>query len=159
MSFKEMLEKVQNYFEENEDDFISVIEDLDSYNGYLGDDRYYCMDELADFYLPGFVSDNLRHVHEVRETFDNLLNRIYYGHDADNWHTDSHGEKEYGAFNPNRDYFTYNGYGNLVSTDYKDYSSYLSKSFVEEVYDNQSHITIPDEVQEIFDEYDNQEEE
>ena len=148
MTFKEMLEKVQSYFEDNDEDFIQVIEELDSYNGYLGDDRYFEMDELYDFYS---VNN--------REVFDNLLNRIYYGHDADNWHTDSHGEKEYGEFCPNREYFTYNGYGNLVSTDYKDYSSYLTTSFVEAVYDNQSHLTIPEEVQEIFDEYDNQEEE
>ena len=143
-----MLEKAQSYFEDNTEEFNETIESLDSYNGYLGDDRYYSMDELYDFYSVN-----------SREAFDNLLNCIYYGHDADNWHTDSYGEKEYGEFCPNREYFTYNGYGNLVSTDYKDYSSYLTKSVVEEIYDQQSHITIPDEVQEIFDEYDNQEEE
>ena len=148
MTFTEMLEQAQSYFEDNEEEFIRIIEELDSWNGYLGDDRYYSMDELYDFYS---VNN--------REVFDNLLNRIYYGHDADNWHTDSHGEKEYGEFCPNREYFTYNGYGNLVSTDYKDYSSYLTKSFVEAVYDNQSHLTIPEELQEIFDEYDNQKEE
>lgn len=156
MTFKEMLERVQSYFEDNEEAFIQVIEELDSYNGYLGDDRYYSMEELADFNIPAFTNANMR---EASEAFDNLLNRIYYGHDEDNWHTDSHGEKEYGEFCPNREYFTYNGYGNLVSTDYKDYSSYLTKSFVEEVYDNQNHLTVPEEVQEIFDEYDNQEEE
>ena len=148
MTFKDMIEKVQSYFEDNEEEFNETIESLDSWNGYLGDDRYFEMDTLYEFYS---VNN--------REVFDNLLNRIYYGHDADNWHTDSHGEKEYGEFCPNRNYFTYNGYGNLVSTDYKDYSAYLTKSFVEDVYDNQSHITIPDEVQEIFDEYDNQDEE
>lgn len=154
MTFTEMLEQVQSYFEDNTEEFNETIESLDSWNGYLGDDRYYSMDELYDFYCPGLSSGK-----EARENFDNLMNRIFYGHDADNWHTDSYGEKEYGAFNPNREYFTYNGYGNLVSTDYKDYSSYLSKSFVEEVYDNQSNITIPEEVQEIFDEYDSQKEE
>ena len=148
MTFKEMLEQAQSYFEDNEEIFIQVIEELDSYNGYLGDDRYFEMDELYDFYS---VNN--------REVFDNLLNRIYYGHDEDNYTVDQHGDKNYGEFCPNRNYFTYNGYGNLVSTDYKDYSSYLTKSFVEAVYDNQSHITIPEEVQEIFDEYDNQEEE
>lgn len=155
MTFKEMLEKVQNYFEENEEDFIRVIEELDSYNGYLGDDRYFEMDALYDFYGSAIGSVGPG----AREAFDNLLNRIYYGHDEDNYTIDQHGDKNYGEFCPNRNYFTYNGYGNLVSTDYKDYSSYLTKSFVEEVYDNQSHLTIPEEVQEIFDEYDNQEEE
>lgn len=148
MTFTEMLEQAQSYFEDNEEIFIQVIEELDSWNGYLGDDRYFEMDALYDFYA---VNN--------REAFDNLLNRIYYGHDEDNYTVDQHGDKNYGEFCPNRNYFTYNGYGNLVSTDYKDYSSYLTKSFVEAVYDNQSHITIPEELQEIFDEYDNQEEE
>lgn len=148
MTFKEMLEQAQSYFEDNEEIFIQVIEELDSYNGYLGDDRYFEMDELYDFYS---VNN--------REVFDNLLNRIYYGHDEDNYTVDQHGDKNYGEFCPNRNYFTYNGYGNLVSTDYKDYSSYLTKAFVEAVYDNQSHLTIPEELQEIFDEYDNQGEE
>ena len=158
MEFTEMLERVQSYFEDNTEEFNETIEELDSWNGYLGDDRYYYMDELADFYLPAFTVSTIRDAAKAREAFDNLLNRIYYGHDADNYTTDEHGEKHYGEFCPNREYFTYNGYGNLVSTDYKDYSAYLSKSFVEEVYDNQSHINIPEEVQEIFDEYDSQEE-
>lgn len=156
MTFEEMLEQVQSYFEDNEDEFIETIESLDSWNGYLGDDRYYSMKALAEFYIPAFANPNFK---EACEAFDNLLNRIYYGHDDDNYTTDEHGEKHYKDFCPNREYFYYNGYGNLVSTDYKDYSSYLSKSFVEDVYDNQSNITVPDEVQEIFDEYDNQEEE
>ena len=154
MTFEEMLTQVQSYFEDNEDEFIGTIESLDNWNGYLGEDRYYYMDELYDLYGPAIG----RQGKEAREAFDNLLNRIYYGHDADNYTTDEHGEKHYAEFCPNREYFYYNGYGNLVSTDYKDYSSCLDKSFVENVYDNQSNITVPDEVQEIFDEYDSQEE-
>ena len=34
------------YFEDNEEEFIEVIEELDDYNGYLADDRYYDMDEF-----------------------------------------------------------------------------------------------------------------
>ena len=33
-------------FTENEELFNNCIEELDGYNGYLGDDRYYSMDEL-----------------------------------------------------------------------------------------------------------------
>ena len=105
---QEVIDSIIEYFEENESVFESCIEELDSYNGYLGDDRYYCMEELADLYAG---ADPIE-----------ILQRAFYGYDSETWHTDSHGEKEYGAFNPNRDYFTFNGYGNLVSADYKDYS-------------------------------------
>lgn len=39
----------------------------------------------------------------------NLLNRFYFGHDEND---------EKSSANPNRDYFYFNGYGNIVSTDY-----------------------------------------
>ena len=43
-------EKLMQYFKENEDDFNDSIEELDSYNGYLGDDRYYAMEDLDELY-------------------------------------------------------------------------------------------------------------
>lgn len=135
---------VLKYFKENEDEFNDAIESLDSYNGYLGDDRYYNITELFDFYGGGLSNK------DARENFENLLNRIYFGHDADNWHYDPHGEKEYGSFNPLRDYFTYNGYGNLVSTDFKDYSARLDEYFVESLYDCKDNISLPSEVEELF---------
>lgn len=97
--------------------FNNMIEELDSWNGYLGDDRYYDMETLPDLVD---TSDVMR-----------LMNMVYYGHDADDWHTDGNGNKQYGAFNPNRDCFKYNGYGNLVSTSYPDYSDHLDRWFVE----------------------------
>ena len=38
------------FFQEHDDIYNGAIEELDSYNGYLGDDRYYSMDELDDLY-------------------------------------------------------------------------------------------------------------
>lgn len=120
------IKKIIAYFEENEETFNDCIEELDSYNGYLGDDRYYYMEELKEFY------------HGVDPI--ELLNRAYFGRDADAWHTDSHGEKEYGAFNPNREYFKYNAYGNLISTNYKDYSVHLDRCAVESMHENRQYI-------------------
>lgn len=132
------IEMIVGYFQENEEEFITLIEELDSYNGYLGDDRYYNMEDLNEFYSGTEATE--------------VLTRAFYGHDAETWHTDSHGEKEYGPFNPNRDYFYYNGYGNLVSADYKDYSDKLDEWFVNEIIDNAGQLyEIPDEVQEIID--------
>lgn len=114
------------YFKENEDVFNDCMEELDSYNSYLGDDRYYSMEELNDIYSG----------QEPQE----ILFRAFYGFDADSWHTDHSGDKIYEAFNPNRDYFYFNGYGNLVSSDYKDYSDKLDKYAIEEMSENRSYI-------------------
>lgn len=44
------IKKIIAYFEENESVFNDCIEELDSWNGYLGDDRYYEMEMLKEFY-------------------------------------------------------------------------------------------------------------
>lgn len=120
------IEKIIAYFENNDDLFNSCMEELDSYNGYLGDDRYYEMEMLNDLY---YGADPLE-----------ILRRAYFGRDDDTWTTDSRGDRTYGEFNPNREYFYYNGYGNLVSSDYKDYSSHLDKYAIESMSENRSYI-------------------
>ena len=125
------IEKIIDYFNDNEAIFNSCIEELDSYNGYLGDDRYYEMEMLNEFY-------------NDTEPLE-LLYRTYYGRDDDTYTTDSRGDKTYGEFNPNRKYFYYNGYGNLVSSDYKDYSSHLDEYAIESMSENRQYIdTIED---------------
>jgi hypothetical protein len=133
----EIIESIISYFENNEDIFNSCIEELDSYNGYLGDDRYYEMYMLDEFYTGVKASE--------------LLEIAFYGRDKAA--EGANGEKIYGAFNPNREYFYYNGYGNLVSADYKDYSAHLDAWTVEEMCENRFDIdTINDteELQELF---------
>lgn len=140
MEREKAIAAILDYFKENEDTFNSCIEDLDSYNGYLGDDRIYSMDELSELYSG---TDPIE-----------LLNRAYFGYDAETWHTDSHGEKEYGPFNPNRDYFTFNGYGNLVSMDYKDYSDHMDEYAVESMAKHRNYIYEIDndpDLRELFD--------
>lgn len=129
------------FFKDNEDSFNKAIEELDAYNGYLGDDRYFTMDELDEHYIGIEPSE--------------ILNRAYYGYDAETYTTDGSGNREYGQFNPNRDYFTYNGYGNLVSADYKDYTSYLDKYAIEALGENRRYIDSieqSDELAALFDE-------
>ena len=123
---KAIIADIIKYFEENEDIFNDCMEELDSYNGYLGDDCYYNMDELNDIYSG----------QEPQE----ILFRAFYGFDADMWMTDSRGDKHYGAFNPNRNYFYFNGYGNLVSSDYKDYSDKLDEYAVEAMSEDRNYI-------------------
>lgn len=139
-------EKIITFFEENEDIFNDCIEELDSYNGYLNDDRYYEMEMLNDFY-------------NGTEPLE-LLRRVYFGHDDDTHHTDEYERREYGEFNPNRDYFRFNGYGNLVSTDYKDYSANLDDYCIETMNENRSEIYTIEEHEELkalFDELEREE--
>lgn len=126
MERERIIEKIVEYFKENESVFNDCIEKLDSYNGYLGDDRYYSMDELNELYS-GVEPDE-------------ILRRAFYGYDEETWTTDAHGERTYGAFNPNRDYFRFNGYGNLVSADYKDYSAHIDAYAVEEMAESRNWI-------------------
>lgn len=145
---QETIKKILAYFEENEDIFNQCIEELDSYNGFLGDNRYYYMETLNKFY------------NGVEPT--EILTRAFYGRDDESWHTDASGNKIYGAFNPNRDYFYYNGYGNLVSANYKDYSAYLDENTVQEMNDYRNHIDSIDDdcdLSELFDELEQDEEE
>lgn len=142
MTKAEAINNIREFFEDNEDIFNECIEDLDSYNGWLNDDRYYYMEELQELY---FGVDPVE-----------ILRRAFYGYDAETWHTDSHGEKEYGAFNPNRDFFRYNGYGNLVSCDYKDYSDFLDDYAIESMAEHRQHIYRIEEdedLKKLFDDY------
>lgn len=138
---EEITADIIEYFENNEDIFNDCMEELDSYNGYLNDDRYFSMDELDELYNGTEPSE--------------LLRRAYYGYDAETYTTDGSGNKICGAFNPNREYFRYNGYGNLVSSDYKDYSGQLDKYAIEAMDENRSYIDSIDndeELSALFDE-------
>ena len=135
------IEKIINYFGDHEEIFNNCIEELDGYNGYLNDDRYYLMEELNDMF---HGSDPIE-----------ILQRAYFGRDADTWTTDGSGNKTYGEFNPMREYFYFNGYGNLVSSDYKDYNAHLDHYAIESMCENRQYIdTIEDndELSALFDE-------
>ena len=138
---EKITEEIIAYFDEHEDIYNEAAEELDAYNGYLGDYRYYSMDELDEFYSGTEPTE--------------ILYRAFYGHDEETWTTDASGNKEYGPFNPNLDYFRYNGYGNLVSADYKDYTGLLDHYIIESMLENRNYIDTIDndsELSELFDE-------
>lgn len=129
------IDKIIAYFEENEEIFNAAVEELDSYNGYLNDDRYYLMEDINEFFRG---TDPIE-----------LLQRAYFGRDDDTWTTDASGNKTYGEFNPMREYFYFNGYGNLVSSDYKDYTGHLDKYVIEAMRENRSDIYTIEENEEL----------
>jgi len=144
---EEITKAILEWFAENEEIFNECIEELDGYNGYLGDDRYYPMYELDEIFHDADPSE--------------ILARAFYGYDEESYITDSYGRREYSAFNPNRDYFRLNGYGNLVSADYTDYSDQLDHYAVESMIENRSEIfSIEDheELKALFNEYEETEE-
>lgn len=127
------------YYKENTEDFNHDIEELDDFNGYLGDKRYYPMEEFSDYYQG---TDPLE-----------ILRRAYFGYDEEDSTLE---EKE--PFNPNKDYFYLNGMRDLVSTDCQDYSDYLDERFVEEIIENGSdNLTLSPGAQEIIEDYEDQE--
>ena len=141
---EKITDEIIAYFQEHEDIYNAAAEDLDSYNGYLGDDRYYSMEELDDLYNGTEPTE--------------ILLRAFYGYHEETYSTDASGNREYGPFNPNRQYFRYNGYGNLVSSNYKDYSMLLDHYIIESMLENRDYIdaiTNNSELSELFDELEN----
>lgn len=111
MTWDELVTAALEYFESHEDQFIWAIEGLDSNRGYLDDDRREYMD-----YLNEWLSDT-----SVKDIMDMALE----GRDDDDG----------GSFNIDREYY-YRDYwnGSLISTDVRDYSNYLDKTFIEYLY-------------------------
>lgn len=130
MTKEDIIKAIEEYFKENEDVFNDCIEELDGYSGYLGDDRYYEMEMLDELYCDTKPLD--------------ILYRVFYGYDED-----TSTENNYTEFNPNRDYFRFNGYGNLVSADYKDYSAQLDHWAIENMIENRNYIDAIDDNEEL----------
>ena len=128
MTRDDAITKILEHYKEYDDDFTHDIEELDAYNGYLGDDRCISMDDFNEL-MSG------------KEPWE-LARMIYFG-----------------TFNPNDDYFYFNAYGNLESTNYPDYSSFFGEYFAEdliECYDKLDYIT--PEVSEIIESIDDENE-
>lgn len=141
---KEIRTELKDLFEEDEALFNETIEELDSYNGYLGDDRYYFMEDLTNYI-------------DTSDLQNSLIYRIFYGRDDDCYIANSQGKKEYSQFNPNREYYYYDAYGNLVSSDYKDYSDCLNDYFIDSLLENCSYLNLDTDIEALLDELENAE--
>ena len=126
-----LIDELLNYYKRNGEDFADDIEELDDWNGCLYEDKIFSMDELDE------VLQNINP--------SDILRMALFGHD------EPHGGLIKSSFNLNRDYFHYNGFGNLVSTDERDYSDYLNDYFIQEIIDNKSHLSLSKGAQEIID--------
>lgn len=133
-----MEEKILEVLKGMDDNAIISIwnEYCDKCNMY--DDRVYYMEELDDIFYGQDVTY--------------ILNRAFFGHDQ--WSEES-------AFNPNRDYLTFNGYGNLISLDWVSYNEYADSfgdcididALVDYIVENNDSL-YNDEIQNVLDEID-----
>lgn len=139
MTWNELLNQAIDYFNTHEREFTWSIEELDSWSGFLEEDRIPEMYEIDDYF--------------ENDTVKELMKRALDGHDCDG-----------GEFNLDREYW-YREYwtGNLVSTDTKDYSSYLDDPFIECLYEEYAdtrsrdgyleEYMFPEPITAIFEEY------
>lgn len=123
--YNNAVDGILDSFDRDEDLFNDVVEELDGVNGYLGDDRYYSMDEIDELFSYSSASE--------------IIARAIHGHD-ENYFLDASGNRTYSPFNLDREYFKFNGYGNLVSADYKDYSSYRDKYLISSIVENREDL-------------------
>lgn len=135
-----LVNELLEYYTKNTEDFNYDIEELDSWMGYLDGERVVPMEELDDYY-------------QDIEPLE-ILRRAFFGYDEAYANSE-----EKAPFNPNRDYFYLNGYGNLVSTDKHDYSDYLGEDVVNDIIANSPNLELSSGAQEIIDEYEEDEEE
>ena len=134
-----LVEKLLEYYKENKEDFANDIEELDDWTGCLYDDKFYPMDDLNEIFS--------------NKKPDEIISRAFYGYD------DPINENEQRQpFNPNREFFYFNGYGNLVSIDEKDYSDYLDIAFIQDIIDNRYNLSLSSGAEDIIDDYEDEDE-
>ena len=121
MERTDIIDEIIELLESDEELLIEAVEQLDDWNGFLDYNRYFDMELLEDVLYSRDVIDT--------------LNMAYFGRDEDSWN-------EYSSFNPNRNYFRFNGYGNLVSSDHKEYSSFLTEDFIQDLYENRYKLEV-----------------
>lgn len=84
----------------------------------------------------------------------NILNRFYFGHDD---------YDENGSANPNRNYFTFNGYGNIISFDYiynsssNEFNYIYVNDLIDYIIENEDPL-YNDDIQDILDDAEDDEE-
>lgn len=135
-------EELKEYFLDNPYVLTAILNEFDSYDGYLNDARFYPMDDIAEY---------------VGNNPEEVLEKAFYGRDLDSYDKE---RDRYGRFNPNRDYFRFDGYGNLESTNYEDYTDLIDDYFLDKIIEEAEdwdEIKDNDDIQEILKEVEDNE--
>lgn len=113
ISYDELEQMALNKLDDD-DLFVEVCDELDNYNGFLGDDRCEDMEMIDEFFSK--PSD--------------VLSKI-----------------DFDDFNYNHDYFYFDGYGNMCSTDYKaEYyrNLYNNDDVLDKYIEEWNHVSVSD---------------
>lgn len=116
---------VKKLLKEDKNLLNEVAMEVNSWCGCLGDDEIIDMDYLNDYFVGSDPID--------------ILLKAYNGYDEDG-----------GQFNPNNNYFYFNGYANFVSCNDRDYTDYLD-DIVDNMIINMGKIDLPSEIQDLRD--------
>ena len=131
----EQVTKIREYLEDNSDVLERLIYDIKDETGEFEDDILIPMEEL----------DEILSERSATEVIEMAIN----GYDGEWSNSDNQ------PFNPNRDYFKFNGYGNLVSYDTPDYTD-LINDVIDDLDDDV--VDLPDEIAELIENDDSEEE-
>lgn len=125
MDWDSVCEKAIAYFEDNDNEFIETIETLDNWNGYLDGKRFEPMDTFNDFF------------YGTRDILGDIIDRLNP------------------SFTSADDYWYWDDWGEINSTDEIDYSDFLDDDFIEDLYNNRGDVDMPSYIEKLFDAYDN----
>lgn len=112
MTKTDLRKEIIAILDENPALLASVLEELDDLNGYLGGDRWMSMSDL-DLVL-GDINPS------------DVAMMCYWGKDLDSWN-------DRPTFNPTRQYFRFNAYGHLESSDVRDYADWNNGSLADDI--------------------------
>ncbi|MCQ2543652.1 MAG: hypothetical protein MJ126_05775 [Lachnospiraceae bacterium] len=138
---KNNYDNIYNYFEniDSADTLYSICSELNSYNGYLGDSMPYLMDEFEELFTNWSPLE--------------AIERAYYGYSYNPFFDESKGLPRE-EFNPNNYYFSFNGYGNLISISKYDLGEYLydyvDDGFIESLWTNIDYLSLPTELESLL---------
>ena len=130
MTYEELLDKMYDYFTENQEEFAGVLCDMDSWNGYLNGERWEPMEFFDDLHC------GLKPL-EIAERLDNA--NFCTGHDY--FRYDGLGRLE-----------------SSDTMDYDDYLYRSNMEDIVEYYEN-GHCDVPSAIEDMIDEYHESEEE
>ena len=132
MDWDTVIDKAIDYFEDNRDEYDECLDELNHWEDYTrehSDTIYEPMDYFDDYFS------------DVGSILEDVVDRL-----------DS-------SFSSRDEYFYFDGYGNICSTDEHEYEDMLDSDFIDALYYDKDRIDLPAYIEKLFDAYDDDEDE
>lgn len=131
MDWDDVVAEFEEYFRDNEDELKDLLRDLNSYTDILDED-YLCTEMDYLNYSGTYENDILQAMQDAVDGSD----------------------ESGGSFDPTKDYFYWDGYGCLVSTNelYRDFDpdDVLDDGVIESMYDYRDDLDLPPVIEKLF---------